>query len=120
VWDHDGGSGPLSLFWATARELDPDVSGEAALAGAREGHLAQLFGDAGLREIREDKLSISVTHPSFEEWWAPYTMGVGPAGAYVAGLDAASQETLRERCRARLPPPPFAVSASAWSARGLV
>jgi SAM-dependent methyltransferase len=120
VWDHDGGSGPLSLFWDAARELDPDVGGEAALAGARQGHLAQLFGDAGLREIEEDKLSISVAHPSFEEWWAPYTMGVGPAGVYVAGLDAARQATLRERCRSRLPSPPFVLTASAWAARGLV
>jgi SAM-dependent methyltransferase len=120
VWDHEGGSGPLSLFWETARELDPDVGGEAALAGAREGHLAQLFGDAGLGEIEEAKLSISVAHPSFEEWWAPYTLGVGPAGAYVAGLDATSQASLRERCRSRLPAPPFVLSASAWAARGVV
>jgi SAM-dependent methyltransferase len=119
VWDH-AGQGPHTLFWDAARELDPDVGGEAALAGARQGHLAQLFGDAGLREIEEDKLSISVAHPSFEEWWAPYTMGVGPAGAYVAGLDATRQATLRERCRSRLPSPPFVLTASAWAARGLV
>ena len=120
VWDHDGGSGPLSLFWEAARELDADVGGEAALAGAREGHLAQLFGEAGLREIEEATLEISVAHPSFEEWWAPYTLGVGPAGAHVAGLDAATQATLRERCRSKLPTPPFVLSASAWAARGLV
>jgi SAM-dependent methyltransferase len=42
VWDHDGGGGPLSLFWDTVRELDRDVDGEAELAGARDGHLAQL------------------------------------------------------------------------------
>ena len=120
VWDHGGGSGPLSLFWEAAREFDPDVGGEAAMAGAREGHLAQLFRDAGLQEIEDDKLSISVSHQSFEEWWSPYTMGVGPAGAYVAGLDATKQAALRERCRSRLPPPPFVLSASAWAARGLV
>jgi SAM-dependent methyltransferase len=120
VWDHEGGSGPLSLFWEAARELDPDVDGEAALAGTREGHLAELFRDAGLQAIEDDKLSISVSHPSFEEWWAPYTLGVGPAGAYVAGLDETKQVTLRERCRSRLPSPPFVVSASAWAARGVV
>ena len=80
----------------------------------------ELFRDAGLQEIEDDKLSISVSHQSFEEWWAPYTMGVGPAGAYVAGLDATKQAALRERCRSRLPPPPFVLSASAWAARGLV
>ncbi|HEY7626251.1 MAG TPA: methyltransferase domain-containing protein, partial [Ilumatobacteraceae bacterium] len=26
VWDHDGGSGPLSVFWQAARRLDPTVT----------------------------------------------------------------------------------------------
>src|SRR5919206_2612926 len=48
VWDHAGGRGPLSLFWGAARQLDPDVEDESALAGAREGHLAELVRAAGL------------------------------------------------------------------------
>lgn len=118
VWDHDGG-GPLGLFWKAARDLEPDVAGEAGLAGTREGHLAELFRDAGLREVEESTLSISVEHPTFEEWWEPFTLGVGPAGDYVAGLDAARRAQLRERCRSLLPAPPFVVSARAWAARGL-
>ena len=31
VWDHDGGGGPLSLFWDAVSELDRDVEGEAHL-----------------------------------------------------------------------------------------
>lgn len=120
VWDHEGSGGPLSLFWDAVRRLDPDVEGEAGLAGAREGHLAQLFHDAGLREIEESALTISVEHASFEEWWQPFTLGVGPAGAYVDGLDAAQRAQLRERCRSMLPSPPFVVNARAWAARGLV
>ncbi len=70
--------------------------------GSREGDLAGLFEAAGLREVEETALSVSVEHPSFEEWWEPFTLGVGPAGSYVAGLDAPPGE-LRERCRAELP-----------------
>ena len=88
VWDHAGGQGPLGIFWKAARELDPDVHDESRLAGAREGHLGELFKAAGLREIQETTVSATLEHPSFEEWWEPYTRGVGPAGAYVAGLDA--------------------------------
>ena len=91
VWDHAGGSGPLSLFWQAARELDPEVDDESQLAGAREGHLAELFEAAGLREIEETVLSADLEHASFEEWWEPFTGGVGPAGAYVASLDADRQ-----------------------------
>ena len=43
VWDHEGGSGPLSLFWQAAHDVDPDVEGEAQLPGTRRGHLAELL-----------------------------------------------------------------------------
>jgi SAM-dependent methyltransferase len=119
VWDHDGGGGPLSLFWDAAHEVDPDVVGEARLAGAREGHLAQLFREAGLHAIEDAALSITVEHLTFEDWWEPYTLGVGPAGVYVAGLDVTRRDQLRETCRAMLPTAPFAVTARAWGARGL-
>jgi len=120
VWDHAGGQGPLSLFWKAARELDPGVQGESQLAGAREGHLAELLRAAGLHEIQESALSVSVEHPSFVDWWEPFTLGVGPAGSHVAGLDATRQARLRELCREMLPAAPFAVTALAWAARGLV
>ncbi len=119
VWDHHSGTGPLSLFWEAAHDVDSDVEGEAQLAGAREGDLGELLREAGLREVEESTLSVSVEHPSFEEWWEPFTLGVGPAGAYVSGLDATRQARLRERCRAMLPAPPFLVTAQAWAARGL-
>jgi SAM-dependent methyltransferase len=120
VWDHAGGGGPLSLFWKAARELDPVVEDESHLAGAGEGQLEQLFNAAGLREIEETALSVHVEHPSFEDWWEPFTLGVGPAGAYATGLDAKRQSNLRELCREMLPAAPFALSARAWAARGLV
>jgi SAM-dependent methyltransferase len=120
VWDHAGGRGPLSLFWEAARELDPRVQDESQLAGAREGHLAQLFRAAGLHQTQESALSVSVEHPSFDDWWEPFTLGVGPAGSHAAGLDATRQARLRELCREMLPAAPFAVTALAWAARGLV
>jgi SAM-dependent methyltransferase len=120
VWDHAGGRGPLGVFWEAALELDRDAEDESQLAGVREGHLAQLFRAAGLREVEEGAFSVDVEHPSFEEWWEPFTLGVGPAGAYAAGLDATRQAQLRERCRELLPAAPFVVTARAWAARGLV
>ena len=119
VWDHGGGRGPLSIFWEAAREGNPDVMDESSLAGAREGHLAELFEAARLRDVEETAHSVDVAHPSFEEWWEPFTLGVGPAGAHVASLDVDQQAQLRERCRALLPDPPFVVTAKAWAARSL-
>ena len=119
VWDHGGGKGPLSLFWDAAREGDPDVMDESQMAGARGGHLTELFEAGGLRNVEETVHSVDVEHPSFEEWWEPFTLGVGPAGAHAASLDPEEQDRLKERCRALLPDPPFVVTAKAWAARGV-
>ena len=117
VWDHGGGHGPLSVYWEAVRELDPASEGEAHLAGATEGDLTRLFEQAGMTDVDEDPLTVNVEHTTFDEWWEPYTLGVGPAGAYIAGLAPEAREELRENCRARLPEPPFTISARAWSAR---
>jgi SAM-dependent methyltransferase len=119
-WDHAGGQGPLSVFWDAARDLDPNVEDESGFAGAREGHLTELFTAAGLRHVEEVALPVGVEHPSFEEWWEPYMLGVGPAGAYVASLAEEAQAELREHCRRVLPEAPFVLSARAWAARGFV
>ncbi|MEO8229358.1 MAG: class I SAM-dependent methyltransferase [Chloroflexota bacterium] len=119
VWDHGGGQGPLNLFWEAARRLDSHIDDESNLAGVRAGHLAELFAAAGLREIEEATLSADREHPTFEDWWEPFTHGVGPAGAYLASLDSDRQAQLRDRCRATLPGEPFVVTAVAWAARGL-
>jgi SAM-dependent methyltransferase len=119
VWDHGGGHGPLSLFWDAARELDPDVRDESQLAGSRQGHLAQLFGEAGLDAIEEIGLWVEVEHPSFDDWWEPFLLGVGPAGSFATGLPAGRRDRLRDLCGQLLPPAPFVVRARAWAARGL-
>jgi SAM-dependent methyltransferase len=118
VWDHAGGKGPLGLFWSAARSLDPDVADESHLAGVREGHLVELFRDAGLRDVEAATLTARRAHAGFDDWWEPFTRGVGPAGAYVATLGEAHVAALREACRARLPAGPFEVTAIAWAACG--
>jgi SAM-dependent methyltransferase len=117
VWDHAGGSGPLSTFWEAVREVDPGAPDEAGLAGAREGHLVELCDAAGLHDVEPGKLTVTVWFATFAEWWEPFTLGVGPAGGYVARLDEPRRAVLRERCAQRLPPAPFGISACAWSVR---
>jgi SAM-dependent methyltransferase len=119
VWDHAGGRGPLSTFWDCARELDREVEDESTLAGARRGDLVELFGAAGIDEVEEGIVAADVEHRSFSDWWEPFTLGVGPAGRYVARLEPPRVDRLRELCRQRLPEPPFVVSAQAWAARGI-
>lgn len=120
VWDFEEGGSPLSLFWQAAHDLDPAAPGEATLPGTRRGQLGQLFREAGLTDVEECTLTVSVPHEHFEEWWKPYTLGVGPAGAYVSSLETGRRTLLAERCRALLPEPPFTVTGRTWAARGRV
>ena len=120
VWDHGGNRSPLGSFWDAARELDPAIDHESRLPGTREGHLAELFEVAGLREVEPGALSVSFEHPTFDSWWEPFTRVGGPAGTYLAGLDADRRAELRARCAQRMPAEPFVITAVAWAARGLV
>ena len=118
VWDHAGRRGPVSEFWDVVREFDPGEEGEGLLAGTERGHLGELLRAAGLREVRETSLGVSSRFESFEDWWEPYTFGVGPAGAYLTRLHDERREALRSLARQRLPVGPFEVHAEAWCAVG--
>jgi hypothetical protein len=72
-----------------------------------------------MHDIRSTALTVRVDFTGFEEWWEPFTLGVGPAGSYVAGLTESKKERLRLACEASLPPGPFPISATAWAARGV-
>jgi SAM-dependent methyltransferase len=120
VWDLAGGRAPISMLWRAAHELDPDATDESRLAGAREGHLAELLNAVGLREVESTELVAVAKHASFEDWWQPFELGVGPAGAYVASLDADDRAALRDRCSELVGRAPFTVDARAWATRGVV
>jgi len=120
VWDHATGRGPLSAFWQAVRETDPAADDESELPGVREGQLAGLFAQAGMGNVLDTTLTVRVSHPSFEHWWNRFTLGVGPAGTYVASLDADRRALLRERCRRLLPASPVEISATAWAVVGRI
>lgn len=117
VWDHAGGGGPLATFWRAVHDIDPGARDEAGLAGAREGHLAELCEAAGLKDIEPTTLTVKVRFATFDDWWEPFTRGVGPAGAHVSQLDEGPRDVLRARCAQLMPPAPFEVPGSAWCVR---
>jgi SAM-dependent methyltransferase len=120
VWDHAGGQTPLAPFWDAVHELDPNEAGESGLAGGHEGHLTELFLAAGLHDVHETALPVTVGHATFGDWWEPFTLGVGPAGVYLTSLERVRQAELRKRCNEVLGPGPFTIESRAWAARGCV
>jgi SAM-dependent methyltransferase len=113
VWDY--ARGPLTAFWSAVRELDPAADDGSNRPGVREGHLARLFAQAGLSQAQPATLTVRAGHASFEKWWEPFTLGVGPVGAYLAALTPDRQAELRERARRLLPAAPVEISATVWA-----
>ncbi len=120
VWDFAGERAPLTTFWRAAGQLDAAVVDESGLAGARAGHLTELAEAAGLVDVEPAELTVRISYPTFDDWWEPYTLGVGPAGDHVARLDDAGRAALRAACAALLPAAPIDVEATAWAVRASV
>jgi SAM-dependent methyltransferase len=119
VWDHAGERSPLTVFWRAAHDIDEgDTTDESGLPGAREGHLEELLNAAGLDDVEGGEVTARCDYATFEEYWTPYELGIGPAGAYVANLNEQRRIAIRERCRDLLGPAPFSIDSVAWAARG--
>jgi SAM-dependent methyltransferase len=124
VWDYAERMELLRHFWTTAVELDPAA---AALDEGRRfplcapGPLEQLWRDSGLTEIRHGTLEVPTSFAGFDDLWQPFLGGQGPAPSYLAALDQAGREALRQRLRQRLMPSadgPIRLVARAWAVRG--
>ncbi|HEY9290775.1 MAG TPA: class I SAM-dependent methyltransferase [Microlunatus sp.] len=117
VWDHAGGHGPVSTFWEVVHELDPSAGDESQLAGVREGDLVRLFAGAGMTSVEDDQLTVRVGYRDFDQWWEPYTLGVGPVGDYLRSISGSDRSRIRTECAHRLPDNSFTVEARAWAVR---
>jgi SAM-dependent methyltransferase len=118
VWDLAGRREPMAPVWSALATVDPRHPGEGSLPGGAAGQLPAIFEQAGLADVEGTELAVTVTHPTFEEWWEPYLHSVGPVGEAIAALDAAGLERLRAACRERLGAGPFEITAVAFAARG--
>lgn len=125
VWDYAGGMQMLRYFWNAATEVVP---GAAEFDEGRRfplcapGPLTDLFGQAGLVEVRCEALDIVTDFANVEEFWALFSGGTGPAPAYVATLDPATRAAMRARLDASLPRDPdgsVRLRARAWAVRGM-
>lgn len=114
-WDYAGWRAPVSPYWRAVR-AGGDGPGEDDLVGGRLEHLVELLTGAGLTGVRTAELTSEVVSDDFADWWEPFTLGVGPAGAHCAGLAGDERDRVREACRAELGDGPVTVRAVAWAA----
>jgi SAM-dependent methyltransferase len=126
VWDYGGRMDMLRVFWDAAVALDPsaDEADEKHMPLCTAGELYQLWKHAGLAEVEDQALEITMIFKSFDDYWEPFMAGQGPAGAYVARLSLDRRMELRDKIKRLLPdysiPGTFELSARAWAIRGTV
>jgi ubiquinone/menaquinone biosynthesis C-methylase UbiE len=121
MWDiAGGGMTMLRLFWDAMRTVEPEVEGEQLRVGIAEGDIAERMRRAGFREVSDGALEVSVEYSGFEDFWQPFTFGVGPAGQAFAALDEDERAAVREATRAELPDDPFELAARCWYSTAVV
>jgi SAM-dependent methyltransferase len=124
VWDGAEGMEIIRRFWDAATDLDP--AAVAMAEGARfplcaPEPLRHAFEDAGLTDVAVRSIDVPTAFTDFDDYWRPFLGRVGPAPAYLAGLDDDSKAALRERLRTTLPTEPdgsIRLIARAWAVRG--
>ena len=79
----------LRTFWRAAASLDERVPSEPRRLGTDEGDIAALLERAGAVDIEHGAVAGEAAYTGFDDWWDPFTLGIGPAGAYVRSLDQA-------------------------------
>jgi hypothetical protein len=106
----------LHLFWSAMKAVKPEVEDEQRRAGTAEGDIAERLTRAGLRDVAGGALEVSVHYSGFEDFWEPFTFGVGPAGQAFDSLDDDQKVALQQAIRAELPAGSFSLDARSWYA----
>jgi SAM-dependent methyltransferase len=124
TWDYADGMTMLRAYWDAAREVARDEAARADEA-ARMGYstleeLTGLWRRVGLDDVDGGELSVTADYEDFDDLWAPFPSGIGPAGAFCAALDPERREALRAAFARQLGDPTgrFELRARAWYAVG--
>ncbi len=126
VWASGGGLVAQRMFFDTAALLDPAA---LALRGhsftrpmTRPGEMGALWRSLGLRDVKEDAITIWMDHADFDDYWGPIAAGEGTLGGYVTALAEAARATLERHVRkayeAGAPDGPRSFAATALVCRG--
>ena len=126
VWDYGAGMRMIRSFWDAAVSTDAraEAFDEKHMALCRAGELSKLWMDGGLESVDEKPLDITMRFESFADYWDPFLLGQGPAGAYVRAVEHDRLALLRDEVKRKLSVSaenlPFDLPTRAWAVRGTV
>ena len=124
VWDYAGEMQLMRYFWDAAGTLNPaakELDEGRRFLICQQGRLLQLFQDAGLRQTEARAIDVPTMFRNFDDYWAPFLGGQGPAPSYAMSLSEDQRIELRELIRSRLPfrsDGRIDLIARAWAVRG--
>jgi len=124
VWDYAGGMEMLRFFWETAVALRPEAhdASEAMRFPICDPHaLERLWIGAGLSDVLTRPVDVPTVFADFDDYWAPFLLGQGPAPVYVDGLDDVDRDRLAEALEHTLPTESegsITMTARAWAVKG--
>ena len=121
TWDYRDGMTMLRVFWDAAVAVDPAAPDEGrVMPFCTTDDLRLLWQSDGLTDVRTEALVVERRYRDFDDFWEPFTYGVGPGGAYCSALVPEQREAVRNECfrLLREPAGDFVLSARAWFVRG--
>jgi SAM-dependent methyltransferase len=124
VWDYADGMELIRRFWDAAIALDPEaieVDEGRRFPICRPGMLGAIFREVGLAGVEARAINVPTVFKDFDDFWAPFLGGQGPAPGYAMGLSEDQRSRLRENLRSALPidsDGSIALTARAWAVRG--
>ena len=118
VWDLLAHRTPMSVIREVLVELRSEPDGDDEVPVGSASGLEGVLDASGLGDVEVVEMAVTVSHPTFEEWWEPFQHGVGPIGETIAALDPGVRVSLEEALRARLGEGPFEMTGTAFAGRG--
>jgi SAM-dependent methyltransferase len=124
VWDYAGKMELMRYFWDAVVALDPGAvildEGER-FPLCHPDALAELFTDAGFRDVATRPIDVPTRFSDFDDYWSPFLLAQGPAPSYVASLSDTDRGALEEHLRTSVPTRPdgaIDMVARAWAVSG--
>jgi SAM-dependent methyltransferase len=124
VWDYTDRMELMRYFWDAAVQLDP------AAAELDEGkrfpicnpdRLRELLESQGLAAVQFRPIDVPTVFRDFDDYWAPFLGGQGPAPGYAVSLSDQRRTQLRDLISRQLPwraDGSIALTARAWAICG--
>jgi SAM-dependent methyltransferase len=112
----------VRLFWEAARRFDPNAPDDARLPFRRMPELVALWERAGFHDVATGLIDVEERYADFDDLWAPFAFGIGPAGGYLVAQPEERRAELREAYRELLGAPAgaFSLPARVIAVRGRV